>query len=88
MRSPAPRPAHRSFVDPSGNILRSKVHTIRTNIFRFFFSLVFGSFPFVIRFFFYSPFQFLLILLFSSLLILRLLILLLLYFKLFVVLQT
>ncbi len=91
MRSPAPSPAHRSFADPSGNILRSKVYTgatIRTNFFRFFFSLVFGSFLFVILFFFFSPNQFLLILLFLSLLILRLLILLLLYFKLFVVLQT
>ncbi len=43
MRSPAPRPTHRSFADPSGNILGSKVYTgatIRTNFFRFFFSLV------------------------------------------------
>ena len=60
--------------------------------FWFFFSIVFGSF--FILFPFYSPFQFLLILLFLSLLILlvgailRLLFLLLLYFKLFVDLQT
>jgi hypothetical protein len=67
----------------------------------FFFSIVFGSFLFIILFPFYSPFQFLLILLFLSLLILlilsllillvgailRLLFLLLLYFKLFVDLQ-
>jgi hypothetical protein len=62
--------------------------------FWFFFSIVFGSFLFIILFPFYSPFQFLLILLFLSLLILlvgailRLLFLLLLYFKLFVDLQT
>ncbi len=41
--------------------------TIRTNFnfifFRFFSSLIFGSFPFVILFFFFSPFQFILILL-------------------------
>jgi hypothetical protein len=77
-RSPALRPTHSSFADPSGNILGSKLYTgatIRTNFFRFIFSLVFGSLPFVILFFFFSPFQFLLILL-------------LLYFKLFVVLQT
>ncbi len=67
MRSPAPRPAHRSFADPSGNILASKVYTgatIRTNFFRFFFSLVFGSFSFVILFFSYLLFNFFLILLF------------------------
>jgi hypothetical protein len=52
-------------------------------IFWFFFSIVFGSFLFIILFPFYSPFQFLLILLFLSLLILLLL-----YFKLFVDLQT
>jgi hypothetical protein len=62
--------------------------------FWFFFSIVFGSFLFIILFPFYSPFQFLLILLFLSLLILlvgvilRLPFLLLLYFKLFVDLQT
>jgi hypothetical protein len=62
--------------------------------FWFFFSIVFASFLFIILFPFYSPFQFLLILLFLSLLILkvgailRLLFLLLLYFKLFVDLQT
>ena len=62
--------------------------------FWFFFSIVFGSFLFIILIPFYSPFQFLLILLFLSLLILlvgailRLLFLLLLYFKLFVDLQT
>jgi hypothetical protein len=67
MRSHAPRPAHRSLADPSGNILGAKLYagaTTRTNFFRFFFSLVFGSFPFVILFFFFSPFNFLLILLF------------------------
>ena len=63
-------------------------------IFLFLFSIVFGSFLFIILFPFYSPFQFLLILLFLSLLILlvgvilRLPFLLLLYFKLFVDLQT
>jgi len=68
--------------------------TIRPNFFWFFFSIVFGSFLFIILFPFYSPFQFLLILLFLSLLILlvgvilRLPFLLLLYFKLFVNLQT
>jgi hypothetical protein len=69
---PCPRPTHRSFADPSGNVLGSKVYTdatIRTNFFGFF-SSVFRSFPFVILFFFFSPFQFLLILLFLSLLIL------------------
>jgi hypothetical protein len=61
--------------------------------FWFFFSIVFGSF-FIILFPFYSPFQFLLILLFLSLpillvgAILRLLFLLLLYLELFVDLQT
>ncbi len=57
----------------------------------FLFSIVFGSFLFVILFFFFSPFQFLLFLSLLVLLvgvILRLLILLLLYFNLFVVLQT
>jgi hypothetical protein len=55
--------------------------------FWFFFSIVFGSFLFIILFPFYSPFQFLLILLFLSLLILlvgailSLLFLLLLHFK-------
>ncbi len=66
----APRPAHRSFADPSGNILGSKVYTgatIHTKFFRFFSSLVFGSFPFVSLFLFFSPFQFLIILLFLSL---------------------
>ncbi len=50
--------------------LGSKVYTratIRKKCFRFFFSLVFGSFPFVSLFFFFSPFQFLIILLFLSL---------------------
>jgi hypothetical protein len=61
--------------------------------FWFFFSIVFGSFLFFILFPFYSPFQFLLILLFLSLLILLVgailrLLFLLLYFKLFVDLQT
>ena len=38
---PCPRPAHRSFADPSGNILGSKVYTsatIRTDFFNFFLS--------------------------------------------------
>ncbi len=65
---PAPRIANRSFADPSGNILGSKLctgATIRPNFFfGFFFSIVFGSFLFIILFLFYSPFQFLLILLF------------------------
>jgi hypothetical protein len=59
MRSPAPRPAHRSFADPFGNILGSKctVATIRPNFFRFFlFCIAFGSFLFVILFFFFSHF--------------------------------
>jgi hypothetical protein len=59
------RPTHRSFADPSGNILGSKLYTgatIRTNFFQFIFSLVFGSIPFVILFFFFSPFQFLILL--------------------------
>ncbi len=105
MKYKVPRIANRSFADPSGNILGSKLctgATIRPNFFLFFFSIVFGSFLFIILFPFYSPFQFLLILLFLSLLILfflsllillvgailRLLFLLLLYFKLFVDLQT
>ena len=70
---PAPRIANRSFADPSGNILGSKLCTgltIRPNFFWFFFSIVFGYFLFLILFPFYSPFQFLLILLFLSLLIL------------------
>ena len=68
---PAPRIANRSFADPSGNILGSKLctgATIRPNFFWFFFPIVFGSFLFIILFPFYSPFQFLLILLFLSLL--------------------
>jgi hypothetical protein len=98
MRSTCPRIANRSFANPSSNILGSKLctgATIRPIYFWFFFSIVFGSFLFIILFPFYSPFQFLLILLFLSLLIctsrrciLRLLFLLLLYFKLFVDLQT
>ncbi len=103
MRSPAPRPAQRSFADPSGNILGSKA-TVRPYALLFSVFLFFSFFsPFVILFFFFSPFQFLLILLFLSTkyvlcvlipsyysrrAILRLLILLLLYFKQFVVLQT
>jgi hypothetical protein len=64
---PAPRIAYRSFADPSGNILGSKLctgATKRPNFFWFFFSIVFGSFLFIILFPFFSPFQFLLILLF------------------------
>jgi hypothetical protein len=65
-----PRPAHRSFADPSGNILGSKLctgATKRPNIFRFFLFLYsFLSFIFVIFFFFFSPFYFLLIHLFLS----------------------
>jgi hypothetical protein len=94
MRSPVPRPAHRSFADPSGNIFGVKLCTdvtIRPNFSSFFyFSIVFVSFRFVILFFFFSPSFYpsllLLILLFLSLLILlvgailRLLILLFLYF--------
>ncbi len=100
---PRPRPTHRSFADPFGNILGSKCTdaTIRPNFFRFFlFCIAFGSFLFVVLFFFFSPFKFLLIHLFLSfssslpLLILLvgtmlcLLILVFSYYKLFVVLQT
>jgi hypothetical protein len=65
---PCPRPAHRSFADPSSNILGSKLFsgaTIRPNfsVFPFF---VFGSFLFVILCFFFSPFYFILIYLFLS----------------------
>ena len=53
---PCPRPAHRSFADPSDNIFGVNLctdATIRPNYFGFF-SIVFGSFLFVILFFF-SP---------------------------------
>jgi hypothetical protein len=86
-------PAHRSFADPSRNILGSKLcagATIRANFFCFsFFYIGFGSFLFVILFYLFSSFSSLLS--FSSYLfstILRLLILLFLYLKLFIVLQT
>jgi hypothetical protein len=52
-----PPPAHRSFADPFGNILGSKCTgaTIRPNFFWFFlFCIAFGSFLFVILFFFFS----------------------------------
>ncbi len=61
---PCPRPTHRSFA-PSCNIFGVKLctdATIRPYFCGFFFfSLVFGSFLFVVLFFFFSPFQFLLI---------------------------
>ncbi len=104
MKYEVPCPAHRSFADPSGNILGSKLCTSATkrpNIFRFFlFYIVFLDLLFLLFFFFFfSPFYFLLIhlfLSFSAYLSLffsyryysYLLILLFLYFKLFVVLQT
>ncbi len=86
---PAPRPAHRSFADPAGNIFGVKILYRCALIFWvFLFSIVtIGSFLFVVLFFFFSPFQLCLILLFFSLLILlvstflRLLILLFLYFS-------
>jgi hypothetical protein len=57
---PCPRPALRSFPDPSGNILGSKLctgATKRPNFFRFFlFCMVFGSFLFVIFFFLFSSY--------------------------------
>ncbi len=72
MRSLAPCLAHRSFPDPSGNILGSKLWTgatKRPNFFRFFlFCRVFGSFLFVILFFLFSSYSSLFILLFLSLL--------------------
>jgi hypothetical protein len=98
---PCPRPAHRSFADPSSNILGSKKlctgATICPNFFGFSFFLYFWIFSFcysllfLISFLFYS-YSSLIILIFLSLLtllvgtILLLLILLFLYFKLFVVL--
>jgi hypothetical protein len=93
---PCPRPAHRSFADPSGNILGSKAYTgatIRTNFFRFFFfSFWIFSFCYSLLFllsFSISSYSSLLISSYSSRrAILHLLILLLLYFKLFVVLHT
>ncbi len=93
MRSTCPpRIAHRSFADPSGNILGSKLCTGATIgpiflVFLFYSFWIFSVFYYY-YYPFYSPFQFLLILLFLSLLILRLPFLLLLYFKLFVDLQT
>ncbi len=69
IRGPLPGSAHRTFAYPSGNILRLKLCTgakICHTFFRFFFSIVFGSFLFVILFFFISPFQFHLILVFLS----------------------
>jgi hypothetical protein len=89
MRSPAPRPAHRNFADPSGNIFGVKIMYRCAQIFLvFLFSIVsIGSFLFVVLLFFFSPFQLRFILLFFSLLILlvstilRLLILLFLYFN-------
>ena len=91
-------PAHRSFADPSRNILGSKVcagATIRPNFFGFsFFYIGFGSFLLLFSSFYFLLIHLFFILLFLSLLILlivailRLLILLLFYFKLFVVLQT
>ncbi len=82
---PCTRPTHRSFADPCCNIFGVKLctnATIRPYFLRFFlFSIVFGSFLFVILFFFFSPFQFLLILLVGA--ILRLLILLFLHFNCF-----
>ncbi len=94
MRSPAPRPAHRSFADPSDNILGSIVCTGATKCPNFFpFSLFYS---FLIFFFLFSPYFSLfffihIFLSFSSYslrTILRLLILLSLYLNLFVVLQT
>ncbi len=91
------RPTHRSFADPSGNILGSKLYTgaaIRTNFFSvyLFFSFWISSFCYSLLFllsFSISSYSSLLLSSQSShWAILRLLILLLLYFKLFVVLQT
>ncbi len=59
IRSPAPRPAHRSFADPFDNILGLKCTgaTVSPNFFRLFlFCIAFGSFLFAIPFFFFSPF--------------------------------
>ena len=92
MRSPAPAPPIAASLILPDIFLGSNYVPMRPYglIFCgfFFFSLVFGSFLFVVLFFFFSPFQFLLILLFLSLLffsigaILRLLMLLFLYFNL------
>ncbi len=71
-RFPAPHPAHRSFVDPSGNILPSKLctgATIRPNIFRLFVFL-YLIFLLILLSFLISFYSYLLILLFLSLLIL------------------
>ncbi len=72
MRSPAPRPAHHSFADPSGNILWSKTqnyvpvrpYALLFPVFLFYIFWIF-SFCYSLLFLF-SPFQFLLILLFIS----------------------
>jgi hypothetical protein len=63
---PCPRPTHRSFADPSSNILGSKLCTGATirPIFSVFSFFDFGSFVFVILCFFLSPFYFILIHLF------------------------
>ncbi len=84
----APRPLpHRSFADPSGNIVGSKLctgATIGLNFFVFsFFYMVFLSFIFVILFLSFSSYSS-----YSSRTILCLLIFLFLYFNPFVVLQT
>ncbi len=60
---PCPRPAHRSFADPSGNIFVVTIMYRCAPIFFSFFKIVFGSFLFVFLFFFFSPFQLLPILL-------------------------
>ncbi len=75
MRSPATRPAHRSFANPSGDILVSKLctgATIRPNFFPFIlFYMVFWSFLFLILLSFlissYSSLLSLLVLFFVSL---------------------
>ncbi len=78
---PCPRPAHRSFADPSGNILGSILWTGATicpNFFRFilfiyFFGLFFLLFSSYFSLLFISFHSYLLILLFLSLLILLIL---------------